>query len=203
MLNVVFQLNLKKLIPNAWIFYYDSDLVVLVPGKETPVLNENLRGEITSILESFHLTACISDEYDDLFMLSVLYRANKRVLGLRVRNITLTSLIEYNDFKPADLILWAAVTQPDFNYMQFINNTVKRIFEYDKANKTELLNTLYWFISCNSSFVLTAKKMFVHKNTIIYRINRIIELFNPDLENMSTKIIIHHSCFLLKLFGQL
>lgn len=194
--------EIKKLIPNAWIFTYGPDLLVLLQIKGEITLDEELKANITALLDKYDLSACFSDEFSDLFSISKAYNANKRILSLHDIYLSQPRLIEYNKFKIIDLILVAAEANKNFDYMQFVSNTAKKILAYDRANGTNLLYTLYCFITSGSSFVLTAKKMFVHKNTIIYRINRIQQLFNVDLSTDESKFEFFHSCVILRVFGQ-
>ena len=46
----------------------------------------------------------------------------------------------------------------------------------------ELLETLYMYFECGNSTELTAQKLYIHKNTIKYRLNRIQELTGMDLK---------------------
>lgn len=46
----------------------------------------------------------------------------------------------------------------------------------------ELLETLYMYFECGNSTELTAQKLYTHKNTIKYRLNRIQELTGMDLK---------------------
>lgn len=74
---------------------------------------------------------------------------------------------------------------------QFYRETVGVIIEYDRQNQTEYLNTIRTYISQNCSTNNTAKKLFVHYNTIRYRINKIQKLFGMDLDNEEDRINIH------------
>lgn len=73
---------------------------------------------------------------------------------------------------------------------------VKRIYketlgilrEYDKKNKTDLLNTLKTFLQMNCSYRETGRKMFLHHNTVRYRINIIENLCNVNLEQLSDQL---------------
>ena len=54
---------------------------------------------------------------------------------------------------------------------------------YDQQHQTEYLQTLILFLRNERSYLQVARLMYVHKNTIIYRINRILELYPMDLDS--------------------
>ncbi|MPM06868.1 hypothetical protein SDC9_53171 [bioreactor metagenome] len=66
---------------------------------------------------------------------------------------------------------------------QLYRETVGTIIEYDQKNETEYLNTIRTYLNQKCSVNNTAKKLFVHYNTINYRINKIKSLFGIDLDN--------------------
>lgn len=72
-------------------------------------------------------------------------------------------------------------------------DTVGVISEYDQKNQTEYLDTIRTYFSQNYSINNTAKKMFVHYNTILYRLNKIKALFGIDLNNEEERINLYVS----------
>lgn len=50
------------------------------------------------------------------------------------------------------------------------------LIEYDEQHQTCLLETLSALISCNGNIITAANKLFIHRNTLLYRKNKIIEL---------------------------
>ncbi len=55
--------------------------------------------------------------------------------------------------------------------------------DYDNKNNAELYHTLYVFLRCNCSLVQTAQTLHIHRNSLLYRIERIRELTGVDLED--------------------
>ena len=53
----------------------------------------------------------------------------------------------------------------------------------DKENNTKLFETLQCYFSCGLDATRTAKRMFVHKNTVRYRIQQCQEILNLDLND--------------------
>ena len=76
---------------------------------------------------------------------------------------------------------------------QLYRDTVGVISEYDKRNQTEYLQTIRVYFAQNYSINNTAKKLFVHYNTILYRLNKIKMLFGIDLGNEEERINLYVS----------
>ncbi len=64
----------------------------------------------------------------------------------------------------------------------FFNNTVASLYKYDQKHNSELVNTLETFLHNNSSIKETAERMFIHRHSLRYRLNRITEItgLNPE-----------------------
>lgn len=54
------------------------------------------------------------------------------------------------------------------------------ILKYDEQNKTELFDTLQHYLSCGRNIRKCAEEMYLHHNTVRYRLEQINNLFNID-----------------------
>ena len=59
---------------------------------------------------------------------------------------------------------------------------------YDEQHRAELLPTLREFLDCSGSWNACAAKMYVHVNTVRYRIRRIEELTGRDLSSLDDRV---------------
>jgi PucR C-terminal helix-turn-helix domain/Purine catabolism regulatory protein-like family/GGDEF-like domain len=59
---------------------------------------------------------------------------------------------------------------------------------YDEQHRAELLRTLREFLDCSGSWNACAAKMYVHVNTVRYRIKRIEELTGRDLSSLDDRV---------------
>ncbi|APH06441.1 helix-turn-helix domain-containing protein [Bacillus weihaiensis] len=62
----------------------------------------------------------------------------------------------------------------------FVNDMLGPIIAYDQENSTELLATLKVYLESNQNMALAAKRLYVHTNTIKYRLNTIKEIVSID-----------------------
>lgn len=58
-----------------------------------------------------------------------------------------------------------------------------RLIDHDRDHGTNLLETLEIFFECNGNMSIAAKKLFLHRNSLIYRIDKIKEILDTDLKN--------------------
>ena len=57
------------------------------------------------------------------------------------------------------------------------------ILEYDKLNNTDLMETLFCYLNHSLHYQETAAALFIHKNTLKYRINKLESIFQSTLDN--------------------
>jgi hypothetical protein len=62
------------------------------------------------------------------------------------------------------------------------------LLAYDEQHRAELLTTLREFLACSGSWNACAAKMYVHVNTVRYRIRRIEELTGRDLSSLDDRV---------------
>lgn len=62
------------------------------------------------------------------------------------------------------------------------------------TKKTEYLETLRIYLDTNRSIAQSAERLFVHRNTVAYRIKKIVELLDVDLDDPHQALSIHLAC---------
>src|SRR5699024_9229597 len=71
------------------------------------------------------------------------------------------------------------------------NKYVRRLREYDEKNKTALLKTLQYYLQSDSNVYRSAKQLFIHPNTMNYRLKRIKEVSGLDLKDTVQKTAVY------------
>ena len=70
----------------------------------------------------------------------------------------------------------------------FHRKLLSPVLAYDSEHKTNLLRTLEVFLGCSGSWTKTAQRMFVHVNSLRYRVRRIEELTGRDLGSLADQV---------------
>jgi DNA-binding PucR family transcriptional regulator len=82
--------------------------------------------------------------------------------------------------------LLAAV--PDEVRRMFASRVLGRLLEYDEAHHAGLFETLRTFLAQSGSWARTADRLFLHVNTVRYRITRVEELTGRDLSRLEDRV---------------
>ena len=89
----------------------------------------------------------------------------------------------------SDLGIFSAIFSHDKETIQeYCLQTLGKIMEHDDKNDTELLNTLRVLLDNDCSWKTTADKLYVHVNTVHYRLSKIEKLLDIDFSVFDTRI---------------
>ena len=72
--------------------------------------------------------------------------------------------------------------------ISFEHPAVLQLAEYDAENNTQLAYTLYRFLLFERRYDHVAKELFVHRNTVQYRVEKAIELTSIDLDEVRQRL---------------
>jgi purine catabolism regulator len=70
----------------------------------------------------------------------------------------------------------------------FAKETVGPLIDYDKERGTELIKTLETYFECRGNLKQVAEKMYVHYNTVLYRLERIVQITNVNLDDAADNL---------------
>jgi DNA-binding PucR family transcriptional regulator len=72
------------------------------------------------------------------------------------------------------------------NLSRYLHPALPILSDYDSRNGTQLELTLYTYLKCACSTTETADTLFLHRNSVIYRLHRIEDLCDIDLSDTDT-----------------
>jgi purine catabolism regulator len=115
------------------------------------------------------------------------YRDSVQALELATRLHTDTPLY-IGDLGVYQLILSLADRE---KLMAFCERTLGALLEYDLRQHADLIKTLEAFFACHGNLSQTAEMLIVHRNTLLYRMNRINEIAQIDLNRPEIRLALH------------
>ena len=76
---------------------------------------------------------------------------------------------------------------------QFMEEVLGDLLEYDEKNHTQLIDTLWIYYESGCNMLKAAEKLFSHKNTVKYRLQRIQEITGRNLTNQFQSFELYHA----------
>lgn len=102
-----------------------------------------------------------------------------------LRGTAAISVVTSDEVASHELLLG---TVPASVQRSFRERLLGPLLAYDDLHRAELLSTLREFLACSGSWNACAAKMYVHVNTVRYRIRRIEELTGRDLSTLDDQV---------------
>ena len=134
-----------------------------------------------------HYALAFGSPYLSLADMSLSYKESKQALYFikktnpenhiaRFDTLTLYRLFfDINDFIPKSASL-------------FVDKNLKTLMDYDEKNGSELITTLKFLLQHNCNLIKTADALYIHRNTLIYRLNIIKRTLNDNLDSALTRM---------------
>ncbi len=175
--------SLAALAEAGWSRHGERELVILVPGSDqgtgrravTAVLHEleaSLPGFVVTVARSRH-TAEPAD----------LHRAGaEALLAANVAEARGLAELSFEETGAYRLLLPAMAEDPR-ELQGFFEETVAPLVTYDEQYETELVRTLETFLDADGNVARTSEKLFTHRHTIRYRLERVKELTTLDVSS--------------------
>jgi len=80
-------------------------------------------------------------------------------------------------------LLLSAMSEDPAELQRFYDETVAPLVSYDEQYETDLIQTLETFLDADGNVAGTAQRMFTHRHTIYYRLERVRELSGLDVSS--------------------
>ncbi len=80
-------------------------------------------------------------------------------------------------------LLLSTMSENPLELRRFFAETVEPLIAYDEQYETDLLETLHTFLEADGNVARTAQRMFTHRHTIYYRLERIRDITSLDVNS--------------------
>ncbi len=107
-------------------------------------------------------------------------------IGKKLRKIN-SGVYLYDDFMIYHL-LYEISGHPTLS--KLYKNTIERVKKYDSDNNSELLKTLEALVDNDFSISQTSDKLFVHRNTLYKRVNKLNDILDSDVDKSENRLIL-------------
>ncbi|UYO64353.1 helix-turn-helix domain-containing protein [Acetobacterium wieringae] len=189
---------MKRLFPHSISVLYQKNVILVVNYEENIRMMIEKIATNQSVFNEMGLCLTISDQFENLLEIPFYFKQAKHARDLIKQLMPEKIIGAYDDIRSADMLL----AQPNQkNYQQYIDLDSLAIYQYDQVHGTNYLDTLYYYVLFSRSNQKTAEKLHIHKNTVAYRISKIKEMFQLDLNDALTRMSIYNSYRLIQLYA--
>ena len=191
------QLFLTNLTHNGHFFYYASCFVIVMNAMEDE--------ECREILESFAVRARmkmqdrrvyigVSDQIRDIENLHVAYRRARAAVEMAEKQ---EMDIQYFDRMGLYRMLYMVEDRALLRDLS--DQPLAPLIEYDREHNGEYLATLESYLRCGGSIRAMSEELYIHRNTILYRMANIKKLLGCSLETPDERLAYRIACMIRRM----
>lgn len=173
--------EIRDLFPGSYFTVYSDRCVVLLAFAEKAE-GKKIPAWLYQIARKYSTRIIWGETFDNLLECAAQFRRLDACIS-KVKEEG-AGVTEYDSFR--DYGLFFETGLDDKGLLQFCCPAVQEMYRYDREKGTEYLDTLAHYIRADRNTAATGKSMNIHPNTVAYRISRMQELFDFDINESDT-----------------
>ena len=156
---------------------------------------------VQRILEQYDGRAVIGNASEFLPSMAAIYYQVKGALRLGTRMNPEKRIYYFEEYSIYQIIEMAAESEQHFlssrNLAHLCNNEMIALVLYDKKYGTNLTHVLFTYLSLERNTTEAARALYMHRNTMIYKIRKIEEIIGTNLDSPILRERLMFSCRVL------
>lgn len=186
-------IQIRRLFPYENITLYEHDILILLSQKERsfrPNFTDIDTEHLSNLLKQHDGMMAISAKTRRVDALPSFYYLAKRtaLLAMALHDAPSEKRIVYYEDYSIYCIIDLAVKQylqnpVNNDVVYLVHSAIIQLTRYDAEHHTNLRDVLYHYLICDRNLVKTSAATFMHRNTVLNKINKITSLLDLDLED--------------------
>ncbi len=148
------------------------------------MFSETIKETIKKLFPDISVNIGISNLHNEFPNIKRSYIEAEKALKFLKAEYSSDEVIFYSNIKSYKII----TELKNINLLkEYYDDTVGKLDKYDAQNSTNFSNILYVFLKQNGNCIQAAQKLYLHRNTLMYKINKIQEIIKSDLTDADVK----------------
>lgn len=199
--------QLEEIWDRTNITIYHNDIVILhSQDKQTMIMSDSQREALNALLIQYHAYIGISYGSSNHTKLRTLYLLTLDTIRLGIplsagNDRRIFSYEEFSIYQIIDLSVQKYMKlhkHEDIIYLA--HPSIISICRYDEEHNTNLRDVLFHYLVNDRSVVKTAQVMFMHRNTVQNKLNKISEIITIPLEDGGIQLRLVLSCMIIQYY---
>ncbi len=181
--------------PYSFAFLYEESILMLVNTTKMDTQLQKFYSSFIIFLREGVFKAGISMVSDDFFQIREYYEQSNIALEVGQKADPMFWCYKFEDYVAAYVLIKGMKGYPA---RMFCPEGLTKLMAYDDTHRSELLHTLKIYLESNMNIAHASEKLYIHRSTLLYRIERIQKISGLDLQNPEIRFRILISLHLLK-----
>ena len=174
---------------NSAVFSHDAEILVVTAANSDEQLhnfiNEIKSHTLSSLASGETITMGCGKLTKSVRCVCKSYHQALSIQKLQENSKIDPSLVFYSDMGIYKLLI--GIEDKEI-MIEYYDKTIRPLLDYDKKNDSDLAVVLRCYLNHNGSVKGTADELYVHRNTINYKLNKISEILDMDLSQLDIRL---------------
>ena len=193
--------TLSALMPGSvYSVIYDDAIIGLIKLRQADTgPNNNILNFFQAFLAKMEYIAGLSDEFIDINQIKI-YLQQSNYAVEKGAQICLQTCEKNNLFHFGDYVLQYMISQctGEFSTEHLYSKGLRILIEHDRSSRTNYVKTLDTYLKNEMSISRTASELFLHRSSLLKRLNRIEKLLNADLKDADFRLYLRVCLYLFE-----
>ena len=197
--------EIARIAPGAIVREQQGTLALVVPRGAAPdreeslALAERIRARLAALLPDCRVTAGVGRHHAEVRGLAQAYREADQALAIGRALLGGDRSVHFEDLG-VQRLLFQLRDNPEL--ASFYEDLLGKLQAHDEKNGAELVNTLEAFFECHGNHVRTAQRLHLHRNTLLYRLDRARRVLGFDLDDAETRLALQVALKIGRVIGR-
>lgn len=164
-------------VPSCHCIIYDESLIMIISEKH---FSQSFLSIVQDIFSNYEIRIGVSTRYTDILDVKNAFQQMQAIQSVYQKLNLEKPLTFYEDIL---LYHFMELASKEHDLNKFCLPILKKIEEYDNVNGTLLKESLEAYLESGRNIQKAAERLYMHKNTLYYRLKRIEDFFNLDLND--------------------
>ena len=189
---------LREIFPEATVFLYGEQIKFIVSAQDESTRERLLLLKISEVLEKHGLVAGVSQPGRNFRSLTARHRQAMKAIQMGTL-LKGSGPLYYYDRYSVYHALEACAEKLDLR--QLCHAAVLKLERYDRKNGTAYMGTLHAYLSTGKNLSEAAEALYIHRNTLAKRLEKINDIISVDLEDRETVFHLLFSLRVIEYYG--
>ncbi len=171
---------IKNKLLGTYNLIYEKDIIIIINLSKHYFLQKNIINFFEEFLKLNNFRGGVSSIFESFLEIHTHYIQASIAVTLGTSIESKQYMYFYKDYAMYHMIHNCS---KNVNLYSLCHPAVVKLLQYDNEYDVNYFNTLYVYLIKNKSLVNSAKVLNIHRNTFVYRINKILNLTNLDVED--------------------
>ncbi len=172
--------QLQKILTGHIYAIFNQQLVILFNLNNNLPLSDYCINTLEKVARINSLLIGFSNPFSNVTDVKNYYHQSTKTINYAISQSKDSGIFYYKDFTYYEML---NICQSQINLIDFCDPDLLRLLDYDKEHHSDMTLTLYHYLHKSANSIKAAKALFIHKNTLLYRLDKIRKILNNSLSD--------------------